>query len=149
MGYEDGEEDDDYEHVDGEEDGGPPLENGKAFPTEREARNIAAKKGKNKAERSKAVTGEEANFPTLGLQRSADPVLNMALEVHGRMLVFKWKQLVWMLRARQAMDAFNRTWRRPCRWLSIMLGRETAALWGHLGSTTRVLRGPQGPPIFR
>lgn len=103
----------------------------------------------SKKEQLMAITGLNAEFPTLGMTLSADPVLNMSWTIHGRLLVHKWKQMVWMLRARAAVTAEGRQYRRHPRWLAMMFAREVAALWGHLGGATRTLQGPRGPPLMK
>ena len=65
------------------------------------------------------------------MMRSHDVVCNMAWELHGRLVTFKWKQLLWGLRA---MAAFRGKWRRNCRWFAMMFGREVAALYGTMGA---------------
>jgi len=95
--------------------------------------------------RTAKLTGDLAPFPTLGMLRSRDPALNMAWEMHARFVIFKWKTLLLMLRARRAM----RKWRRDPGWLARLHANETASLWGHLGAATRLLRGPKGPPLYQ
>ena len=102
-----------------------------AYPTERGARNLA----------SRPTTGRQADLSAMGLVRSHAPTLTM---VQGRLLVFKWKALILMLRARQA---FGRSWRRDCRWVAGLL--ETAAVWDHLGGATSVQRETRGSPLSR
>ena len=102
----------------------------------------AAPKRKQKA----AVTGQLADFPTLGMLRSHDVVCNMAWELHGRLVTFKWKQFLWGLRA---LAALGLRWRRHPRWLSNMFATEVASIWGHLGAATQALRGRDGPAMFR
>ena len=102
--------------------------------------------GEKKREQTAPTTGRTASFPTLGLVRSRDPTLSMAWELHARLVVHKWKVLLLMLRARSAV---GKAWKRNCQWLAGLLATETASIWGHLGSATRVLRGPKGPPLFK
>ena len=116
------------------------------YPTEREARSVAAKPAALKKKAHAALTGSEAPFPILGFLRSHDPVLNTAWELHGRMVVFKWKQLLWGLRACRAM---GKTWQRNCRWNANMFARELAALWGVFGAATQYVRTDKGPPMFK
>ena len=61
----------------------------------------------------------------------------------------KWKQMVWMVRARFALETEGKRYRRHPRWLSMMFAREVAALWGHLGGATKTLQGPRGPPLMK
>ena len=97
-------------------------------------------------QRTAALTGDLSPFPTLGMQRSRDPALNMAFELHARFITFTWKTLLLGLRAK---DALGSRWERNCRWLSLMLGREAASIFGHMRAASRALRGPKGPPLFR
>ena len=116
------------------------------YPTEREARKVASRPAAPKRQAYAALTGSEAPFPILGLLRSHDPVLSTAWELHGRLVVFKWKQLLWGLRARRAL---GKTWRRNCRWNANMFARELASLWGVFGAATRYVRADKGPPLFK
>jgi hypothetical protein len=93
-----------------------------------------------------ALTGHLAPFSTLSCRRSHDPVLSAAWELHGRLVTFKWKQLLWMLRAREAL---GRRWRRNPRWLAVMFSREAASIYGHMGASVKYLRGLQGPALFK
>lgn len=95
---------------------------------------------------SAALTGRNAKFPTLGLQRSRDPAMSISLELHARLLTHKWKMFTWLLRHRQTL---GERWRRPRRWLADRLAAEVASIWGHLGAATRALRTPTGPTLFR
>lgn len=102
-----------------------------------------------KKEQTLAVTGLNAEFPTLGMTVSHDAVFNMSWIIHGRLIVHKWKQLVWMVRVKDALAADGRRFKRHPRWLALMFSREVAALWGHLGTTTKTLAGPRGPPLMK
>ena len=73
----------------------------------------------------------------------------MALVLHARLVTFKWKMIVVCLRAKLALAEDGRSWRRPCRWLAALMGREVASIWGHLGSASQVLRGQRGPSLFK
>ena len=66
-----------------------------------------------------------------------------------RMVTFKWKMFLVCLRAKLAWKEDGKSWRLPCRWMASLMGKETASLWGHLGSASQVLRGHNGPPLFR
>ena len=106
-------------------------------------------KSLSKKEQLLAVTGLNAEFPTLGMTMSGDPVFNMSWVIHGRLIVRKWKQMVWMVRARFALETEGKRYRRHPRWLSMMFAREVAALWGHLGGAIKTLQGPRGPPLMK
>ena len=64
-------------------------------------------KSLSKKEVKLAVTGLEAEFPAVAMTRSYDPVYNMSWILHGRLAVHKWKQLMWMLRAKNAMESLE------------------------------------------
>lgn len=70
----------------------------------------------------------------------------MAWEFHGPTVNFKRKQILWQLKAKRAMGDKRR---RTPQWLSMMFGKVTNSLWGHLGSAARHLQRPKGPPLFR
>ena len=109
-----------------------------ADPAPREAGRVAARPATRRA---------RAAFQTLGLERSHDVIFNTNFEISARLTTFKWKQLLLMLRARQAVG--ERRWRRPGRWLAGLTARELASLWGHLGAAAQRLRGPDGPSLLR
>jgi len=120
-----------------------------AYPTEREARGVAQRPSASRRTQNKALTGSLADFPTLGLMRSHDPVCSMAWELRARLVIHKWKVFKVMLQAKAAVERARRPWRRPCRWLAGLLAKETSAIWGHMGAAAQALRGPNGPPLFR
>ncbi len=119
------------------------------YPTKREAENLAAKQGRTDAQRNRKVTGEEAPFATLNMQRSWDPVMNQIYTIHGRMITHKWKQFLLQLRYKESREHFKQEWRRPLRWLALVHATETAALWGHLGVAARELRGVKGAGMYK
>jgi hypothetical protein len=106
-------------------------------------------KAADKVKQKAALTGQYADFPTLGMTRSEDVAFNISNVIRARMVTFKWKQLTWMLRARAAFQQSKMTWKHHPRWLAMMLSKDVASLWGHLGCTTKSLRGVAGPPLFR
>ena len=61
-------------------------------------------------------------------------------------MTYKWKQLLWMLRARESL---GRRWRGNPRWLAVMFSREAASIYGHMGASVKYLRGFQGPALFK
>ena len=125
-------------------------EDGKEFPTEREAARAATKTPVTKAKAALKITGANSDFPTLGLTRSHDPVFNMGFVIHGRLVTHKWKQLVWQLRGRAALAVDqHRPWKRPVRWLAALHGTETSAMWGHLGVASRELKAPKGAGLYK
>jgi hypothetical protein len=96
--------------------------------------------------RTAALTGVDARFPILGFKRSMDAALNVAWELHARLVTFKWKVLLLGLRMRQAIGA---RWRRNTRWQAALLGRELAAIYGTMGAASQYVRGPKGPLLLR
>ena len=107
-----------------------------------------AKKAPARSETA-ALTGHLAPFSTLSCRRSHDPVLSAAWELHGRLVTFKWKQFLWMLRVYEGMWQEGRRWRRNPRWLALMFARETASIYGHLGASVKYLQGLQSPALFK
>ena len=128
----------------------------KKRPRERPSRassksNGAPAKGNKAADRVKqmsALTGQCSFCPTLGMTQSEDVAFNVCYVIYSRMMTFKWKQLTWMPRAREAFQRSKKTWKRHPRWLVKMLSTDVAALWGHLGNMAKLLRGPVGPLLF-
>ena len=119
----------------------PPRPKARASPTP-----AAATKARGKTQRVKALTDLQADFPTLSNRYSEDLVINVALSLTCQLLTFKWKQLVWMLRIRRAveMEMGDRSrWRRNPRWLMMMLGRQLASMWGHMGAARQLCNDPR------
>ena len=134
------EEGDDWSRVSGERTSRPD------YPTRREAAKIAAKPAAPRRAKVSALTGEDAPFPAFGFLRSHDVVLNTAWEIHGRLVVFKWKQLTWGLRM---LWAHKGRWKRNPRWYASLFGREMAAIWGSTGAARQYLAGLHGPSLFK
>ena len=110
--------------------------------------------GDKKGRQPRRPRGLINHFPTLELEHSLDVPFNVGWTFMSRMVAFKWKQLVWLLRARAAVQRPGGPpgaggWRRPHRWLATLLARELASIWGHLGSAAQSLRGPRGPLLMR
>jgi hypothetical protein len=95
-----------------------------ALLEKRRARQLlsASKKVENKA-----LTGVNADFPSLGAGWSHDPVFNILGSTRSRMIALKWKLWVWMLRVRAAvLIEFPRArWKRNPRWLYSHDGRHS------------------------
>ena len=122
------------------------------YPPEEEVPPPLAKvstKSTKKAEQLAATTGERADFPVLGMTKSWDPPMNTSWVLHQRLITHKWKVMVWLLRIRQACMNSRVPWKRNPRWLANLFATEMAAIWGHLGSCVKSLRGPKGPVMFR
>jgi hypothetical protein len=118
--------------------------------TEEERQILAKRREKMKAtaekqKQSKALTGSQANYPSLSHTWSKDVGLNIAGSVRARMVVFAWKRFLWMLRAKTAVERTFRdaTWKRNRRWLASLLATETGSLFGHFGSMRQQLRNPE------
>ena len=92
-----------------------------------------------------ALTGQDAPFSAFEFLRSDTLAINVAWEIHSRMVVFKWKQLTWGLRA---LWAHRGRWRRNPRWFANMFGREMASIWGNTGAARQYLSGQHGPVLF-
>ncbi|CAE7879281.1 unnamed protein product [Symbiodinium sp. KB8] len=125
------------------EDPPPP----KGRPATRSGPPVAKAKAVGKSQKVKALTDHQANFPTLSNRYSDDLVINVALSLTCQMLTFKWKQLVWMLRIRRAVEmefGDSSRWRRNPRWLMMMMmGKQIASLWGHLGAARQLCNDPK------
>ncbi len=122
-------------------------DDGREYPTKREASNAASRQ--KKASSKLKVTGGEADFLTLGLTRSHDPISNLTHVIHARMATYKWKQMVLLLRMKEAYRQEEEAWRRPVRQIALLFGNEVSALWGHLGVASRELKGPKGAGLFK
>ena len=108
-------------------------------------RPAAEPRGLTRRQRQQTMTGDLADFPTLGCHSSQDVVVNTAMVLTSRLITFKWKMMVWLVRVRPLMQQY----RRPVRWLANLYANELASIWGHLGRCTQHLRGRDGPPMFR
>ena len=124
-------------------------ENGKAYPTEREAANLVTKGATSKQKQNLKVTGGLSDWATLSATRSHDPTMNMCYTLHGRLVTHKWKVFALMLKGRAASAIERRVWKRPVRWLGLMLGNETAKIWGHLGVASRELKQQKASQLFK
>ncbi len=69
-------------------------EDGRPFPTEREAANAAVRSDRNRGKQELRITGVRANWGTLNFKRSHDPVMNMVYTLHARGVNPKWKSFV-------------------------------------------------------
>ena len=90
---------------------------------------------RSKRDAQKALTGEQADFPSLSHVWSQEVALNMVFSMASRMRVFLWKKLLWQLRVKSAVDRIQGArWKRNPRWLALLLSKEVSALWGHYGA---------------
>ena len=90
---------------------------------------------RSKREAQKALTGEQADYPSLSHVWSQEVAMNMVFSMASRMRVFLWKKLLWQLRVKNAVDRIQGArWKRNPRWLALLLSKEVAALWGHYGA---------------
>ena len=113
---------------------------------ERSRRRGAAAGGR---EEEKKLTGQRSNFASIGGWLADDPIENMKLVLGSKLLTLQWKKLVWLLRARQAMRAERRQFRRHPRWLCGLFAKEVSWMWGHLGAARQALNDSRkGPPLF-
>ncbi|CAE7399266.1 ppiA [Symbiodinium sp. CCMP2456] len=106
-------------------------------------RRSKAAAAKSRAETKKALTGEQADYPSLSHVWANEVCLNLACSVRSRMRTFLWKKFVWQLRVKAAIEREqSKRWKRNPRWLAMLTGREVAALWGHLGSMRQKINSP-------
>ena len=115
-------------------------------PTSRQAANVAARPASSKETRTKKLTGLEADFATMSVNRSDDLVENVKLTLAAKLTTFQWKKFVWLLRARAAFGPTQ--WKRNPRWLALMFGTELGWLWGHLGGARRAMHKPEVIQLF-
>lgn len=123
--------------------------------TEAEKKMIAksrAKKGHAAAKKKEqaALTGIQADYPSLSHTWSEDVAFNLVASVRSRMITFQWKKLFWQCRVRQALaETYPQArWKRNPRWLAMLLGKEVAALWGHLGAMRQRLHAPMAVALM-
>ena len=123
--------------------------------TEAEQKMIAksrAKKSQAAAKRVEqaALTGQRADYPSLSHAWSNEVAFNMVASVRSRMVTFMWKKLTWQLRVKQALaETYPQArWKKNQRWLAGLLGKEVAALWGHLGAMRQQLHAPIGVALM-
>jgi len=117
------------------------LEEAKSLVKSR-AKKVAAG---NKRAQTAALTGWSADYPSLSHYWSGEVAINMVHSMKSRMVTFLWKKLCWQLRVKEAVRQESQgraKWRKNPRWLSEMLGREVAALYGHFGAMRQRLRAP-------
>ena len=96
----------------------------------------------------KRLTGLNADFATLSLNRSSDVVENTKLTLMAHLTTFQWKKFTWMLRAREAFYLERMRWKRNPKWLANMYGKELAWIWGHIGNARRAITQPKNIPLF-
>ena len=114
----------------------------------RHAADVPSRPASTKVTRGKRLTGLEADFASLSLNRSSDVVENVKLTLRAHLTTFQWKKFVWMLRMRAAMEEEQMRWRRNPRWLAHMFGKELAWLWGHVGGARQQINMPKNIPLF-
>lgn len=111
----------------------------------------AIKKQREKASRSaakrietKALTGIQADYPSLSHQWSYEVPFNLIGSVRSRMVTFMWKKLVWQMRMKIAVEKSmpGARWKKNKRWLAMLFGKEIAGLWGHLGAARQRMYAP-------
>ena len=106
-----------------------------------------AKKEATKAKTAskRALTGEEAPYPSLSNRWSPDVVLNVAGCIRARMMAFQWKKMLWQMRVKVAVmvTVKGAQWQRNQRWLAKMFSKEMGFLYGHFGAVRKQLDNPQ------
>ena len=93
-----------------------------------------------------ALTGREADFPTLSNRYSYDLTFNILGSLTEQTLTFKWKMMLLQLRVKKAVEAdkaARRKWKKNPRWVLHMHGRFLASLWGHIGSARQLCFNPK------
>ena len=115
------------------------------------SRSKAAGSGQTAPKENKkaALTGREADFPTLSHRYSYDVTFNILGSITEQALTFKWKLLLLMLRMKQAVEAdksTRRRWKRNPRWIMHMNGRFLAGTMGPSGQRPSVVLQPEGLP---
>jgi len=117
--------------------------------TQEEKQIIAKRRTKTAATKAKratqaALTGEAADFPSLSHVWSSEMAMNMVFSLASRMRVFLWKKLLWQLRVKDAVERTMKgaRWKRNPRWLSRLLGKEVAAVYGHYGAMRQKMNNP-------
>lgn len=125
------------------------------YLTEKEKETILKKRektGRAEAKRieSKALTGIRADYPSLSHEWSAEVPFNVVGSVKSRMLAFMWKKVVWQLRMKQAVETTfpGARWKKNKKWLSMLFGKEVAAMWGHFGAMRQRLHAPVGVELM-
>ena len=117
--------------------------------TAKELQLIAKKRAKEEKALSKkvmnqALTGMNADFPSLSHCWSMEVGLNIAHSVASRMRTFMWKKFLWQLRVKAAVEKTvgpqGAGWKRNPRWLSLL---EVGSLWGHVGSLRQKITDPK------
>eukprot|EP00435_Cladocopium_sp_Y103_P040707 s129_g11.t1 len=91
-----------------------------------------------------ALTGIRAEYPSLSNCWSGEVAINMVESFRSRMMTYLWKKLVWQLRVKAAvtMSYPGAHWKKNPRWLAMLIGKEVAAQWGHLGALRQRLHSP-------
>ena len=118
----------------------------KMIAKSRERKSHAAAKRVEQA----ALTGQRAEYPSLSHTWSNEVSFNLVESVRSRMVTFMWKKLTWQLRVKKALaDTYPQArWKKNQRWLAMLLGKEVAALWGHLGAMRQRLHAPIGVALM-
>lgn len=95
-----------------------------------------------KKQQKAALTGWEADYPSLSNCWSEELACNVLRSTESRLRTFLWK-FVWQLRVKEAVRIESKgkaVWKKNPKWLSYLLSYEIAALWGHFGSMRQRLR---------
>ena len=101
---------------------------------------------RTKENKRAALTGREADFPTLSNRYSYDLTFNILGSLTEQTLTFKWKMMLLQLRVKKAVEAdktARRKWKKNPRWVLHMHGRFLASLWGHIGSARQLCFNPK------
>ena len=92
-----------------------------------------------------ALTGSQADFPTLSNHFSLDITFNIIRSITAQTITFKWKLMLLLMRVKAAveMDGRGLRWKRNPRWIMQLHGRHLASLWGHVGAARQLCWNPK------
>ncbi|CAE7843546.1 unnamed protein product [Symbiodinium necroappetens] len=98
---------------------------------------------KAKVVQSRALTGVNADYPSLSHAWSYELAYNVTAALASRMRAFLWKKVLWQLRAKRAIEADgDKRWKKNPRWLSHLFAKEIGAVWGHFGAMRQKINNP-------
>ncbi|CAE7829188.1 unnamed protein product [Symbiodinium microadriaticum] len=107
-------------------------------------RRARAATAKTKAQARRALTGEQADYPSLSHVWANEVALNVACSVHSRMRTYLWKKFLWQLRVKAAIEKeTGKRWKKNQRWLGLLFSREIAYFFGHFGAMRQKLNSPE------
>ena len=93
------------------------------------------------------MTGQLADYPTLSHSYSEEVAINMVWCFRSKMITYLWKKMFWQLRVKRISMPGAR-WKKNHRWLAMLLGKEVAFWWGHLGALRQRMHAPVALPLM-